>query len=66
MAHRSRMRTFLKKVLLAIAAGDKQQAQAAYSEAVPEIDKMAGRGLIHKNKAARHKSRLNTRIQALS
>lgn len=64
-AQRSAMRTFVKKVLKAIGSGDKAQAEAAYKEAVPMVDKMAGKGLIHKNKAARYKSRLNTRIRAL-
>lgn len=64
-AQRSAMRTFVKKVLKAIGSGDKAQAEAAYKEAVPVVDKMAGKGLIHKNKAARYKSRLNTRIRAL-
>ena len=66
MTHRSRMRTYIKKVLSAVAAGDKDTAQAAYQTAVPEIDRMAGRGIIHKNKAARHKSRLIAKIRALS
>ena len=66
MAKRSRMRTSIKKVLAAVAAGDKEAAQSAYQEAVPEIDRMAGRGIIHKNKAARHKSRLHAKIQGLS
>lgn len=60
------MRTSIKKVLQAVAAGDKDKAEAAYLVAVPEIDRMAGRGLIHKNKAARHKSRLSAKIKALS
>lgn len=64
-AQRSAMRTFVKKVLKAIGSGDKAQAEAAYKEAVPVVDKMAGKGLIHKNKAARYKSRLNTRIRAM-
>lgn len=64
-AQRSAMRTFVKRVLKAIGSGDKAQAEAAYKEAVPVVDKMAGKGLIHKNKAARYKSRLNTRIRAL-
>ncbi len=65
-AQRSHMRTFVKKVVKAIAAGDKAQAEVAYKEAMPIVDKMVGKGLIHKNKAARHKSRLNARIRALS
>jgi len=62
---RSMMRTFVKKVVYAIDAGDKSKAEEAYKAAVPVIDKMAGKGLIHANKAARHKSRLNARIRAL-
>ena len=64
-ARRSMMRTYLKKVDQAIDNQDKAAAEAAYKLAVSVVDKMANRGLIHKNKAARHKSRLNTRIQAL-
>ncbi len=64
-ALRSKLRTFVKKVIKAINAGDKTQAAAAYKEAVPMVDKMANKGIIHKNKAARHKSRLNARIRAL-
>ncbi len=59
------MRTYIKKVLAAVAAGNKEEAQAAYNEAVPLIDRSANNGLIHKNKAARFKSRLNTRVKAL-
>jgi len=59
------MRTELKKVDAAIEAGDKSAAEAAYKSAVPMLDTMANKGLIHKNKAARHKSRLNTKIRAL-
>ena len=65
MALRSRMRTFIKKVLAAIETGDKSAAEVAYKEAVPVIDSSADKGIIHKNKAARHKSRLNARIKAL-
>ena len=63
---RSMMRTHVKKVLRAIEAGDKGAAQAAYRAAVPIIDRMADKGIIHKNKAARHKSRLNARIRAMA
>lgn len=65
VAQRSEMRTAVKKVIKAIQAGDKEAAAAAYKAAMPVVDKMAGKGLIHKNKAARHKSRLNARIRAL-
>ncbi len=62
---RSMFRTYLSRVVTAIENGDKEAAASAYREAVPIIDKLAHKGLIHKNKAARHKSRLNTQIQAL-
>ncbi len=66
ISRRSLLRTRIKQVVNAIAAGDKEQAIAAYAKAVPIIDRMAGDNIIHKNKAARHKSRLNTRIKAMS
>ncbi len=59
------MRTSIKKVLKAIEEGDKVAAKKAYDEAVPVIDKAAGKGLMHANKAARHKSRLNQHIRSL-
>ncbi len=63
---RSLARTSIKKVQGAIAAGDQQAAQAAYQSAVPVIDRIADKGIINKNKAARHKSRLNAQIKALA
>ena len=60
------VRTYIKKVLAAIASGDKEAASNAYAAAVPVIDRMADKGVIHKNKAARHKSRLNTQVKALA
>jgi small subunit ribosomal protein S20 len=63
---RSMVRTYLKKVDTAIDSGDQAVAQAAYAESMPVIDRMADKGIIHKNKAARHKSRLNTKIRALA
>ena len=65
MSQRSMTRTSIKKVVNAIESGDKDAAQAAYTAAVPVIDRMARKGLLHANKAARHKSRLRKRIQAL-
>ena len=62
---RSMVRTYLKKVVAAIETKDYSAASAAYNEAVPVIDRMADKGIIHKNKAARHKSRLNDAIKAL-
>ena len=63
---RSLVRTVIKKVIAAVEAGDVDQAKAAYSSAVPVIDRMADKGVLHKNKAARQKSRLNTQVKALS
>ena len=59
------MRTYLKRVNAAIQKKDKKVAEQAYSVSMPIIDRMADKGLIHKNKAARHKSRLNSKIKAL-
>jgi len=56
------MRTSIKKVIASIEAGDRDVARQAYEQAVPVIDRAAGKGLIHANKAARHKSRLNQHI----
>jgi small subunit ribosomal protein S20 len=65
-SRRSMTRTCIKKVIAAIEAGNKEAAQAAYTAAVPVLDKMATKGLIHQNKAARHKSRLNAQIKAIA
>ncbi|TAL74087.1 MAG: 30S ribosomal protein S20 [Rhodanobacter sp.] len=62
---RSMVRSALKKVIKAIDAKDKTAATAAFAVAQPLLDRYASRGLIHKNNAARHKSRLNARIHAL-
>jgi small subunit ribosomal protein S20 len=63
---RSMVRTAIKRVIAAIETGDKDKAQAAYTAAVPVIDRMADKGIIHKNKAARHKSRLNAQVKELA
>lgn len=63
---RSMLRTYVRKVVLAIEKGDKEAARSAYATAVPVIDRMVNKGIIHRNKAARHKSRLSARILALS
>ena len=62
---RSMMRTTMKKVYYAIEAGDKELAGTAFKEAVPVIDVMARKGIIHMNKAARHKSRMNAQIKGM-
>ena len=64
-AQRSQLRTADKKVLKALDANDAKGAQEAFAVAQPILDRFSARGLIHKNKAARHKSRLTARIKAL-
>ena len=58
-------RTYLKRVGAAVESGDHGAAQAAFTAAVPVLDRMVRRGILHRNKAARHKSRLNAQIRAL-
>ncbi|PSS72971.1 30S ribosomal protein S20 [Shewanella algae] len=65
-SRRSMLRTYVKKVIAAIKAGDYKAATEAFAVAQPILDRMATKGLIHKNKAARHKARLNARIKALA
>ena len=60
------MRTKIKDVIKACDAGDKATAQTAYKDAVPVIDSMVNKGIVNKNKAARHKSRLNKCVKALA
>jgi small subunit ribosomal protein S20 len=62
---RSLMRTQVKKVVTALDNKDRAAASSTYQQAVPIIDRMVRKRLIHKNKAARHKSRLNAQIKAL-
>ena len=66
MGMRSLMRSKIKNVVKACDAGDKEAAAAAYKDAVPVIDSMINKGIVTKNKASRHKSRLNARVKALS
>ena len=65
-SQRSMVRTYIKKVRAAIDDGNAEQAAAALSEAIPVIDRMADKGMMHKNNAARQKSRLNAQVKALS
>ncbi len=60
---RSYVRTAIKKVLRAIEAGDKDAAVIAYKDAVPAIDRSVSKGIMHKNTAARNKSRLNQHLK---
>ena len=59
------LRSTIRKVIKAIEGKDAKGALAAFQEMVPVLDRHATKGLIHKNKAARHKSRLTERIKAL-
>lgn len=63
-ARRSRIRTFIKKVELALAAGDAAQAQQALNAAQPEMDRGVAKGVFSKNTMARKMSRLSARIKA--
>lgn len=63
---RSMVRTYIKKVYAAIEAGDKTLAEESFKTAQPIIDRMADKGLLHKNKAARHKSRLTAHLKKLA
>jgi len=63
---RSMVRTYIKNTLNAIDAGDKDKAQTALTIVLPVLDSMVNKGIMHKNKAARHKSRLNAKVKALA
>lgn len=63
---RSRMRSAIRKVTDAVAAGKKDVAKASYLAAVPVIDTLVNKKIIHRNQASRHKSRLAARVKALS
>ena len=65
MGIRSNARTHIKNVTKAIEAGDKKQAQELFNLMIPVVDKVANKGIFHKNKIARHKSRLNNKIKAM-
>ncbi len=64
-SQRSNLRTHIKKVIASAESGDSIKAQAAYKQVVPIIDAAVNKGLVHKNKAARDKSRLNARVKNL-
>ncbi len=66
MGLRSTLRTAIKKVQKAIAGGDLAAAQAALQEGTSTIDRIADKKVIHRNKAARHKSRLAAQLKALA
>jgi small subunit ribosomal protein S20 len=60
------VRTYIKRVHGAVESNDAEAASTALSQAMPIIDKMVSKGIMHKNQAARQKSRLNKRVKALS
>jgi small subunit ribosomal protein S20 len=63
---RSRLRTAIKDVVKAVKTGDKSQARTVYQQATSVIDSIADKDIIHKNKAARHKSRLSAAVKAMA
>lgn len=63
---RSMYRTYVKNVIKAVESGNLEAARAAYTTAQIVLDKAANKGLIHKNKASRIKSRLNIKVKALA
>lgn len=65
-SHRSHMRTFIKKVRKAAEAGSKTEAQTAFADVVPILDRMGAKGLIHKRTAARYKSRLSAALKKVA
>ena len=66
VAARSKMRTLIKNVIKAVESGDKEAAKAAFAVAEPVLDRAACKGLVHTNKAARHKSKLAALIKAMN
>jgi len=66
MGIRTEARTYIKNVVKAIETGDKKQAQELYAIMIPVVDKVVNKGIFHKNKIARHKSRLNNKIKAMA
>jgi small subunit ribosomal protein S20 len=65
-ANRSRLRSELKRLRAALAAGNAQDAQALLAQTVSVIDKAVQKGVLHRNAAARHKSRLTVRVNTLA
>ena len=63
---RSLVRTKIKQVIAAVNTGDAEASKVAFAQAEPVIDKMVSKGIMAKNKAARHKSRLNAKVKALA
>ena len=66
IALRSRVRTAIRKVMKAIESGNKEAAKAEFAAVVPEIDRMATKGILQKNRAAHYKSQLNARLRSMA
>jgi len=66
VALRSKVRSAIRKVLKAVELGDKDAAKASFAAVVPEIDRMAQKGILQKNRAAHYKRQLNTKLRAMS
>ena len=66
VAMRSKVRNAVRKVLKAVAAGDKEGAISSYKEVVPQIDRMATKGILRRSRAAHYKSQLNAKLRAMA
>ena len=64
-SQRSAVRTYIKKVIAAVSSNDSEAANSALVQAIPVIDKMVSKGILHKNQAARYKSRLSRKVNVL-
>ena len=64
-SQRSTVRTYIKKVIAAVSSNDSEAAKSALVQAIPVIDKMVSKGILHKNQAERYKSRLSGKVKAL-
>lgn len=65
-SQRSMVRTYIKRIYAALESGSHEDSLKAYQTASPLIDRMVNKGIIHKNKAARLKARLNAKVKALA
>ncbi len=65
VAMRSRVRTAVRNVVKAVESGNKDAAKASFAAVVPEIDRMAGKGILTKSRAAHYKSQLNAKLRAM-
>ncbi|MBL6734951.1 MAG: 30S ribosomal protein S20 [Shewanellaceae bacterium] len=65
-SRKSMMRTYMKKLISAIENGNKEAAVEGFAKVQIILDRFATKGLIHKNKAARHKSKFNAQIKAMA